>query len=310
MPGHDGDDNDAARKPDAPPRPSLGKERRHTKRRASQSPYTGVRKRRDAAKGSTSGARREDCACQDTEKRGTRPIELASLLASLAAAFAAAAGVWVNSWQANSAAGQLDVMNQQLTDERLSAAEASNAQAASAAREDRLVRTNEQLAKSSIDEINISRENSRAKIVPLGIDIPEAPVPGQDMPIKLVYRNTGSRPAADFAYYMETVSIPRRQGIIPTIVGPNNTCRLAQPHPGMSIDAEGVKDNWIDTSLQGRGISRDMVTGDIALVVRGCFGYRSDGTAHFEEFCYFAIRDGKRATANSTARCTDGNRSK
>ena len=153
------------------------------------------------------------------------------------------------------------------------------------------------------------RLQERAWLTPFGLNVGTIAV-GKDLPIKIFYANFGKGPAINMHIGLESVIVPynRQRPADPIFAGNNRTCEK------VSLEIESVpvfpiqnRDQWQDTAIPGINILNSVVAGERALVVRGCFKYRTVEEEHTTAFCYVAYRDGVSAAKDNTVRCADGN---
>ncbi|MFL5298453.1 MAG: hypothetical protein ACJ798_18910 [Phenylobacterium sp.] len=212
-------------------------------------------------------------------------MEIASLVAAVAAAVVATFGVYANNRQADIAAGQLRVMQQQLNDARDTADTSAVADARSVARQRRLLDTNKSLADTAAQS---SLLGNRAWLSPTNAaltKIGSAPtdrgkvniVNGGHSPAFAMQSQIFLEPISDVSLRLQNARVFNTGPPPCTKFTPSGATQVAFPSQGLSL------------------YSKPSNTG-AAVFLQACIKYITMGKPHQIEICYYAIAfddDGK-----------------
>ena len=151
--------------------------------------------------------------------------------------------------------------------------------------------------------------SNRAFITPVGMRLTGPVESGKELPFDIIYLNSG-RTTAIFNRAIETIVVsdpaPAPNGSV--IAGRNPTCDGLSVFgaPNFSVTND-TADHWFVAAFDRNLLSQEVMSGQKALVVRGCFKYSTLGELHRSEFCYVARIADRISDGTNTIFCKDGN---
>ena len=151
--------------------------------------------------------------------------------------------------------------------------------------------------------------SNRAFITPVGMRLTGPVEAGKELPFDIIYLNSG-RTTAIFNRAIETIAVsdpaPAPNGSV--IAGRNPTCDGLSVFgaPNFSVTND-TAEHWFAGAFDRDLLSQEVVSGQKALVVRGCFKYSTLEELHRSEFCYVARIGDRTSDATNTIFCKDGN---
>jgi hypothetical protein len=153
--------------------------------------------------------------------------------------------------------------------------------------------------------------SSRAWISPTGAGLDSPLALGEKLKFSIQYNNPGRSPAFDVhpVYTITPIGVERfDDNTFNPLIESTENCIPLQPAVGADVVYPEQPNGY---TLQFRlndpkWVTEDMVKGNVAIVIRMCFAYRTMGEIHHTSFCYF-YRAGITEDFRKLNICTAGN---
>jgi hypothetical protein len=273
------------------------KERRRAKSRASQAPRLPKRRhaaKREPQKPKTSEHGREarppEQGNSNKPKPGLiKPVEVASLIASVVAALAASGGSWAAWRQANIASGQLTEMTKQREAGERASADAKGREVAQDERQDRIIDINGDLAEAAKTQAHSTKalagigqgqlataqDTAMRELRPyLSLTGPDPPEPiTRDGHVLIVVKNFGRTPATELRIFTGTRTVEGTVGNKVVTLDPEPE-KLVDLAPGDSTEVEFLMAEFTDTEFAA------LQSGRSVLLIRVHVDYKYAGVRH------------------------------
>ena len=236
------------------------------------------------------GANRSEERREDTGNKWLQGLTLAFVIATTIGIF----------WQASIFNSQLSEMKNassqtgQLIEANAKLAQAATDQAKAAAKQ---AEATDKEATAMSDSAQVQRDNmiaaGRAWVGPRNARIDGAIAVGKPLDINIEYANTGREPAIDFVNtidgFAETAEEETGGKTVQRIFTYFQNCQTnATLQFGQVVfPATGFSSYNLSSQIPAETIDQDLIDGKKALIIQGCFLYKSFNVLRHSYFCYF-----------------------